>query len=207
MLRVNHLAGFQRIPGGNINADNFLDGIQAAAWTKTTYADFNASVTVVESNGGVKITPLSSTAGNNKNGYQSTSSYNFTGKYMQLELPTMITATGAVTRFGMVLDASNLLMALYGNGGNATFRSTTAGVNDNTTIAQDATNHRWTRIENSGANILWRTSPDGSTWTTQKTLATPITITSLKVFFLADTFQSTASPGFAVYRNFSSNLV
>jgi hypothetical protein len=42
-----------------------------------------------------------------------------------------------------------------------------------TPITYNATNHAWLRIRASGANTLFETSPDGSTWTTLRTLATP----------------------------------
>lgn len=33
--------------------------------------------------------------------------------------------------------------------------------------------HAWWRLRISGGNLIWETSPDGTTWTTQRTLATP----------------------------------
>jgi hypothetical protein len=41
------------------------------------------------------------------------------------------------------------------------------------TLTYDPTNHAWLRLAISGPNVIWQTSPDGSTWTTQRTLATP----------------------------------
>lgn len=37
-------------------------------------------------------------------------------------------------------------------------------------LAYNPTNHRWLRIRDSSGTILWETSPDGNTWTTQRTL-------------------------------------
>lgn len=42
-----------------------------------------------------------------------------------------------------------------------------------TSVAYSATDHRWFRIRHDGTNVLWETSPDSQTWTTQRTLAAP----------------------------------
>ncbi|MFF4791844.1 hypothetical protein ACFY2M_19245 [Streptomyces sp. NPDC001276] len=40
-------------------------------------------------------------------------------------------------------------------------------------ITYDPVAHLWLRLREDGTNIYWDTSPDGSTWTTRRTLATP----------------------------------
>lgn len=40
-------------------------------------------------------------------------------------------------------------------------------------VTLNPTTHAWWRLRISGANLVWETSPDGITWTTQRTLATP----------------------------------
>lgn len=40
-------------------------------------------------------------------------------------------------------------------------------------ITYNAVDHAWLRIRRSGTDILWETAPDGSTWTTRRTLAAP----------------------------------
>lgn len=40
-------------------------------------------------------------------------------------------------------------------------------------ITYDAVQHLWLRIREDGTNIYWDTSPDGTTWTNRRTLATP----------------------------------
>lgn len=42
-----------------------------------------------------------------------------------------------------------------------------------TPITYDSTNHKWVRMRISGANLLFDTSADGSTWTNRRTIATP----------------------------------
>lgn len=45
-------------------------------------------------------------------------------------------------------------------------------------IAYSATTHKFLRLRETGGNVLWDTSPDGTTWTNRRTLATPAWVTS-----------------------------
>lgn len=45
-------------------------------------------------------------------------------------------------------------------------------------ITYDATAHAFLRLREDGTNVYWDTSPDGSTWTNRRTLATPAWVTS-----------------------------
>lgn len=45
-------------------------------------------------------------------------------------------------------------------------------------IAYSAVTHLWLRLREDGTNVYWDTSPDGSTWTNRRTLATPAWVTS-----------------------------
>lgn len=45
-------------------------------------------------------------------------------------------------------------------------------------IAYNATTHKFVRLSEDGTNVYWDTSPDGSTWTTRRTLATPAWVTA-----------------------------
>lgn len=40
-------------------------------------------------------------------------------------------------------------------------------------VTLNPTTHAWWRLRISGANLVWETSPDGTAWTTQRTLPTP----------------------------------
>ncbi|MFZ4150505.1 hypothetical protein [Streptomyces pseudogriseolus] len=45
-------------------------------------------------------------------------------------------------------------------------------------LAYDAVNHLWLRLREDGTNVYWDTSPNGSTWTNRRTLATPAWVTA-----------------------------
>lgn len=194
------------IQAGAIHKDDFNDETQSTIWDKTAYSSHNPLVTVTETVGKAVITRLPSTAGTNRNGYQTVNTYNFTNKYAQIECDPGSTVASVLSRYHLLLDNSNLAQFIIGNGGNITFRHTVAGTPTDTTITYDSTNHRWLRFEHDGTNLLWRTSPNGATWTTRKTVATPFAITALKVGFLGETAASIGTPGQASFDTFVSNL-
>ena len=194
-------------------SDNFDDNTtDTDLWDVTAYSSQGAGVTVAEVGGAVLITRAVSASGINRSGYQSKYGYNFTNKYVQIECVTTSVASGVITRFGLALntgdgDPINLVQFLIGNGtGNLTMRDITAGTTTDTTVAYDGTNHKWLRFEHDGSNILFRTSADGSSWTTRRTLATPFTITNLRAHFLAETNTSVGSPGTATFNHFTSSM-
>jgi hypothetical protein len=45
-------------------------------------------------------------------------------------------------------------------------------------LTYDAVNHLWLRLREDGTNVYWDTSPNGSTWTNRRTLATPAWVTA-----------------------------
>lgn len=45
-------------------------------------------------------------------------------------------------------------------------------------ITYNATTHAFLRLRETGGNVYWDTSPDGSTWTNRRTLATPAWVTA-----------------------------
>lgn len=45
-------------------------------------------------------------------------------------------------------------------------------------LTYNATTHKFLRLRETGGNVLWDTSPDGTTWTNRRTLATPAWVTA-----------------------------
>lgn len=46
------------------------------------------------------------------------------------------------------------------------------------TVTYNAMTHRWMRLRESAGTLYWETSPDGSTWTVRRNIATPAWVTS-----------------------------
>jgi hypothetical protein len=52
--------------------------------------------------------------------------------------------------------------------------ASTGVVTDNTSIAYNSTNHRWWKLKETAGKVTYETSPDGTTWTVQRTIGTPL---------------------------------
>lgn len=117
--------------------------------------------------------------------------FNLTGGILSIEVPSL----------GSAQDASLRLMAnpgvdeieMYYEFGNLKFRQNVGGVYDITSIAYDATNHRWWRIRESAGTIYFETAPSpGTTWTTRRTMVWTIpSISSMQIELQAYTTSGT----------------
>jgi hypothetical protein len=77
-------------------------------------------------------------------------------------------------------------------------------VRDRTQLAYNATNHRYWRFRHNGVahTVSFETSPNGTTWTTLKTVAAGFSLDSLNVLMLAGAWGTgNSAPGMAVYGN------
>jgi uncharacterized phage protein gp47/JayE len=99
----------------------------------------------------------------------SVAKYNFTGRRVQVKTPTVPTATAGEMLVRVYTDANNWL-SIGKSGANLLMRIRLAGVNNDTTLAYDATNHVWLRIrESAPGTVVWETSADGASWTVRRT--------------------------------------
>jgi len=86
------------------------------------------------------------------------------------------------------------------SGGTMYCRQMVASTPSDTTAAYNATTHAWLRIQESGGNLLWDTSPDGINWTNQRTVAIAVgQITGLAVQFYSSYFGTETTPGTAIF--------
>lgn len=91
--------------------------------------------------------------------------------------------------------ATDDVLEITGDATSLVARERVGGVSSETTFAYNATNHKWWRIRSTGTTVFWETSPDGTTWTVQKTKTTTIPLTSLKVKVFAGNWVGVATPG------------
>jgi hypothetical protein len=70
-------------------------------------------------------------------------------------------------------------------------------------ITYDAVNHLWLRLREDGTNVYWDTSPNGSTWTNRRTLATPAWIPAAVDTCALDLFcyRDAGTTDYAAYDN------
>ncbi|MGA4896776.1 hypothetical protein ACPCAJ_02255 [Streptomyces griseoincarnatus] len=72
-------------------------------------------------------------------------------------------------------------------------------------ITYDATAHAYVRISEAGGTVTWATSPDGSTWTTRRTLATPAWVTATTTSELRlETYRNNGTSNFAEFDNLNT---
>ncbi len=177
-------------------AEDFSAGTVPASLT------VSAGVTVV---GGRLSIPCQVVGGNPQFlNARSTVGYTWTGSSLTVEVPTMPTGgTGfaqiwvmdaspadTVDRLGFELRTAANALDLIGQTG-----ATYTPIGTTTTLTYSATTHRWLRIVHTGTNVVWSTSPDGLTWTAQRTLATPPTWTT----------ETTLLASFEAYRTAGTN--
>lgn len=68
-------------------------------------------------------------------------------------------------------------------------------------VAFSSSTHAWWRLTKSGANLLFRTSPDGLTWTTQRTITAPTWLASGTGSVLLDASRATGTASDAYFDN------
>ena len=119
-------------------------------------------------------------------GYQTGPVYTLAGSSVYLQIPVAAPAAGASveaqTVFAITPDptqGTNLAININTVGNTIRFESN-VGYSDAAAVSltYSAATHLWLRIRETGGNVLWDTSPDGTTWTTRRTLATPAWVAS-----------------------------
>ncbi|USN96735.1 MAG: hypothetical protein H6797_00855 [Candidatus Nomurabacteria bacterium] len=132
--------------------------------------------------------------------------YDLTESHYQVEFVQNCNAgnhDSITTNFTVVVDGSNSFEFEIGGGptGSVVMREQVAGVNSETTTTYDATNFRWLRLRESGGTIYWETSPDGSTWTIQRSKTSSLTLASTNVMLSCGRWTSETSPGNSYFDN------
>jgi hypothetical protein len=113
-------------------------------------------------------------------GYQTGYAYTLTGSSVYLQIPVapaLSTATTEAICCMMILSGTGgtrLGFVINAVGGLLRCKSEVSYYDPaSVDIAYSNVTHRWLRIREAGGNVLWDTSPDGTTWTNRRTLATP----------------------------------
>lgn len=70
-----------------------------------------------------------------------------------------------------------------------------------TVLTYSSTAHAWVRITRTGGNIVWATSPDGTTWTTRRTLAQPAWTTGTTLAVLLESYRNSGTNNYAFFDN------
>jgi len=152
-------------------ADDFNDNSLNTNYWSTYYP--GSPPTVSEQSQQLQITLIPNTAA--YNGVYSNSTYDLTGRMVQVELPQAVSQAGWCENFIEVeLNANNYFMIQVGVA-NMLLRSRVNGVNDQTSIPFDPTAHRFWRIrhdqsanliyfETSASDAVWNNSQNDNSW-------------------------------------------
>lgn len=158
------------MPSLSTLVDNFNDSIIGPDWG-------NSYGGVSETGGRARV-PCTTTQA----GYETGFAWTFGGSSLYVKVPTIPAASTATTaNCSVFVDAPDV--ATSGNRVGFTIKAvagvlrmqsdtgfTDAGAVE---ITYNATTHAFLRLREDGVNVYWDTSPDGTTWTNQRTLASP----------------------------------
>lgn len=111
-------------------------------------------------------------------GYGSLPIWQLTESAVYVQVPTLPAASGGAEVYSNV----TVLSGVAGSYAGVYFNRVTGKIRFNNNvdyfdgsaveITYSATDHQWVRIRHAGTSLYWDTSPDGTTWTTRRTLAT-----------------------------------
>lgn len=178
--------------------DNFNDSVIGPNW-----GDSYGGVTET---GGQARVPLVAGA---YAGYQTGRAWTLAGATVYLKIPTrpaastgtdvgvhfMVTSAVDGTAIGFKINIVTGMLRMQSNV--AYFDA--GGIE----IAYNGTTHLWLRLREDGTNVYWDTSPDGTTWTNRRTLATPAWVTAAVDTCALDLFcyRDAGTTDYAAYDN------
>lgn len=155
-------------------SDAFDDGVvnTDARWSSSYIDATNAPVT--ESGGAVRIDlPASFASGSAYSGLFSTHPTRLSETTLHAEISGMPVQSNSEGYFGVWQYSGDTAAKLDVLHGTLRFRKRVAGTETSvSTIAYNATDHRYLRFRHTGTTVYWESSPDGTTWSTLESDAT-----------------------------------
>ena len=161
------------MPSLSTLVDNFNDSVIGPNWG-------NSYGGVSEVGGRARIPLVAGTYA----GYQTGRAWTFAGASVYLKLVTRpVASTGTDVSFNFLVTSStegtsigfkyNAVTSKLRLQSNVSYFDASA-----VEITYDPVAHLWLRLREDGTNVYWDTSPDGTTWTNRRTLATPAWVTT-----------------------------
>ncbi|MFD4547274.1 hypothetical protein [Streptomyces sp. NPDC058466] len=163
------------MPSLSTLTDNFNDGVIGANWG-------NSYGGVTESGGKAHVP-----CGTGYAGYQTAYSWTLAGASFFVAVTTVPAASTATEAYASVfVNAADIATSgvrigfvINAVSGLLKFSSETGYYDPGAvTVTYSAVTHKFLRLREDGTNVYWDTSPDGTTWTNQRTLATPGWVTA-----------------------------
>lgn len=138
--------------------------------------------------------------------------YEIQGAQVAFQVPTVPAVGGgsgaafsAYISAGPTVSTTNLEINYQPGTGNLVFRSNVGGADASpTTVTYSSSSHAWWRFRESAGSILMETSPDNSTWTTQRTVTVTAQWMRLgTLIFYAECQRSSGTNDFAELDSFN----
>lgn len=180
--------------------DNFNDDVIGPNWG-------NSYGGVTETGGRARIP-----CGLGYAGYQTAYAWTLAGATVYVQLATVPTAGEATeaycgllvnsgtdgTRLGFIYNAVTGLLRCTNETGYYD--------PDSVNLTYDPVAHKWLSLREDGTNLYWDTSPDGTTWTNRRTLATPAWVTTGSDTCALDmsAHRDAGTPDYAEWDNFNT---
>lgn len=114
----------------------------------------------------------------------SKTTYDLTNSAIFAQILQVPTGSGQGTMFLGKTTAYTDAFSFIVTGGSLLFGEWTSGSQNYTSITYSATTHKWWRIRHASGTVYWETSPDGATWTVQRSKSpnvSPITALYVKI--------------------------
>ncbi|PYS47952.1 MAG: hypothetical protein DMF68_14605 [Acidobacteria bacterium] len=169
---------------------------------------FNPNVSVIEQNQRLEITPIPNTSIWSHNGYVSAAAFNLTGTYATVQVPQVPNGGTAMAIFAIGIDSNNWYR-IETRSGMIFFQDMVNGTKNTVSATYNATQHRYWRFRHdTGTDMIYfEISPDGATWTTQRTVTRQLVITAMHIELDGGTYEAVPAPGMAVYDDFQLQSV
>jgi hypothetical protein len=135
-----------------------------------------------------------------------TAPYNFSHMRTVIEVDQIPGQTGATAELSWS-NGTNDRLDIYADGNTLYFGQILSTLSDEQTLPYDSTQMRWWQIrhDRDAIQVAFDVSPDGSSWTTLRTVfpSASISLATITVQLQAGTYQLVPSPGNARFDNFA----
>lgn len=187
--------------------DNFDDNsIDTDKWDTTKTATPSE---ITEESQSLKVAHVASPAEYNQ--IYSQGQFDLTGAKMFVKVPDVgnqtLVSHGVIFKAEINSSIDGYYIIASGNVLQAYKIISTVQTQVGSNIAYDAVDHLWWRIQESGGNILFDTSPDSVNWTNRWSVAVAITITSMYIVLQSGAWQDEASGSYGIFDNLNISQV
>lgn len=185
-------------------ADDFEASTRSLTWNG--YQD--PGVTVTQTGGRLRITLPAGSSTYAYAGYESTRFYQLTGSQIEADIPhaTSVTSSAEVYLAAYTDPDATRLVLIEEQSNQLRFLVRTPTGDTTSSVPYDPVAHRHMRLREGGGTLFFETSPDGSTWTARKQVATPFSLDLVRVEIAAGVPQPEAAPGFAEFESVNAGV-